>query len=333
MSNSKQAKKFVKNIFIYLFLSIILYVSIYNTTVKIKSWGVHSFKNYLLESTKELPRIIIDSGSNSHHGINSRLIEEEFHRITINLADNGGYPLRNKLLRIANNSVENDIVILPLEYMHYSYQSIPKVFYDEIFGALDYYYYNLDFIEKLKFISKTPFSSLLNSFSKENKYTDNSDIFSSKFESNLRGDYEFISKTPLDAGTKNSSCEVYTLMTPIINHFVISDTFKDNLKLIKKIEENKKIKIIITYPSVTGNNCYEGVYKNDFKTFIKNIKSLLKENDIALIGEVEDSNFKIKYMNNTYYHLLPSGRDIRTKRLIKRIKESKYNYLFQSTYH
>ena len=34
-------------------------------------------KNLLLENTKDRPRIIIESGSNSQHGINSLMIEKE----------------------------------------------------------------------------------------------------------------------------------------------------------------------------------------------------------------------------------------------------------------
>jgi len=331
MFKLSKSKKFVLSIFLFLFLFISLYIFLYEYTVSKKSWGVHSYKNFLLENTKEFPRIIFDSGSSLYHSINSQILEEEFNRVVINLGDNGGYPLKYKLLRIAKHANKNDIVILPLEYIHYSYQFIPKSFYDNIFGSLSFYYSSLSAFDRLSFISQTPFSSLFYSFLEENKNIDNSYEYIKKFNDKKRGDFEFVQKYPLDTGTKTVSCEMYILTTQIAHNFIISDIFRENMELLKKIEEDKGIKFILTYPAVVGDNCYSGVYKEKIKNFIKNIKAILKDNNIAFIGELEDSDFDKIYMNNTYYHVIPKARDIRTKRLIDAIKKSNlYSKIYNS---
>lgn len=313
-------------------LFILSYIYIYDLTVKDRSWGVHSYKNFLLENTNKFPRIIFDSGSNIHHSINSKMVEQEFNRVTINLGDNGGYPLKYKLLRLAKYSRPNDIVILPLEYPHYSYHDIPKTFYDNIFGSLSFYYLALDLIDKIDFIAQTPFSTLVYSLFEEKRYIDNSYYFLNLFNDGERGDLNFINKTPADLGTRSVSCEMYILAIPIEYNFALSDTFKKNISLIKLIEKEKKIKFIFTYPTVVGDDCYNGKYREEIKWFIQNIKSFLGENNIPILGEPKDSSFPKKYMNNTYYHVLPEARDIRTKRLIESIKKSDIYPIFKENY-
>jgi len=332
MSQINRSKKFVKTIFVLLILSIISYIYIYDKTVKDRSWGVHSYKNFLLENTKKSPRIIFDSGSSLHHSINSKMFEEEFHRVTINLGDNGAYPLKYKLLRIQKQSIPNDIVILPLEYLHYSYHNIPKVFYDNIFGSLSFYYLDMDILDKIEFISQTPFSSLLYTLFDEKRYIDYTYYFMDIFNSGERGDLNFIKKGKLDKGSKSVSCEVYILTQPIEYQFVISDTFKENIKLMKKIEKKSNIKFVVTYPAVAGDECYSGKYAKEFKSFVEKIKIFLKDSGIPMVGRVEDSNFTKEYMNDTYYHILPKARDIRTKRLIASIKRSKVYEIFTNSH-
>jgi hypothetical protein len=240
------------------------------------------------------------------------MFEEKFHRVTINLGDNGAYPLKYKLLRIQKHSIPNDIVILPLEYIHYAYHDIPKVFYDNLFGSLSFYYLSLDILQKIDFVSKTPFSSLLYSLFEEKKYIDYKYYFMDIFNSGQRGDLNFVKKGELDEGSRRVSCEIYILTQPIEYHFVLSDQFKQNVKLMKKIEKESGIRFVVIYPAVAGDECYSGRYSEEFRDFIERIKIFLKDSGIAMVGRVEDSNFTKEYMNDTYYHILPKARDIRS---------------------
>ena len=112
-------KSFLISLFILFIVLNILYIYSYNMLVQKKSWGNHSYKNFLIENIKSSPRIIIDGGSNAIYSIDSNLIEKEFNKTVINISDNARYPLEYKLARIEKNAIEGDIIILALEYLHY----------------------------------------------------------------------------------------------------------------------------------------------------------------------------------------------------------------------
>ena len=58
--------------------------------IRVSSAHHYAYKNYLISNTTEQNRIIVESGSNSYHGINSQMLENHFGKLVINLADNGG---------------------------------------------------------------------------------------------------------------------------------------------------------------------------------------------------------------------------------------------------
>ena len=87
--------------------------------IKVSSVHHYAYKNYLITNTTDQNRIIVESGSNSYHGINSLMLEKHFGKLTINLGDHGGYPLLHRLYRAAKFAHKGDIFILPLEYRYY----------------------------------------------------------------------------------------------------------------------------------------------------------------------------------------------------------------------
>lgn len=294
----------------------------------------HSYKQFLLEYT-DSPRLIIDSGSNSQHGINSIMLEKELGLLTINLSDNAGYPLKQKLLRIERYSSPGDIVLLPLEWQQYSYQNTSKIFLEFIFSRLNYYYTSLPLVHKIELIRETPFSTVVNAFL--NKKTSSRGAllpklideyvklrnYEKRFKNSDRADYKYSGPLPIakDA-TRTKTCTGYVFSNQLKYGFSVSDVFKDNIKIVKRLQKNG-IKVFFTWPAVTGDNCYKGKEAVEFKKFVNEIKNYMRDNKITIISEPEDSDFPRKYMLNTYYHLIPDARDIRTKTLIKNIKHSK----------
>lgn len=341
-----KGKYFVWSLFFVLLIFIVSYIFIYNYLVNktlLKTQYDYHYQEFLLKSTKEYERIIIDGGSNSNHSINSQMLEKEFNKIVINISDNGVIPLFFKLHRLKKNSKSGDIILLPLGYIYYfSTDNNNKIFYDGLFGYFNSYYHGLDFVEKGKLIFQTPASSILKAITTQSNEMQNSLDFVEKFNFGERGDFKFRTKSQPDFFTQAKSCEEYIFLhkvIPDINErlkydnydFILSSNFKRNISLMKEIEKENGVKFILTYPAVTGDNCYSGKYKEKFIEFDEELKEFLSKNDIPIIGSYQDSYFPKKYMNDTYYHVLPEARDIRTKKLIENIKNSNYYSLFNNS--
>ncbi|MCK5727713.1 MAG: hypothetical protein KAH08_00670 [Methylococcales bacterium] len=289
----------------------------------------HSYKHFLLEYTNS-PRLIIESGSNSFYGINSTMLEKELGLLTINLADNGGYPLSHKLLRIEKYAGKGDIVLLPLEWQHYSYGDIPSNYLDSLFEPLNYYYNSLPWIEKIKIIVNVPFLNWLKMYTdgkafSSKTFTAQSQIeykmlmtYEQRFKNLERGDAVSIDTTIFN----RNRCNNFIFPYQDEDGFYISNKFKKNVKLIHKLQK-KGIKVFFTWPSVAGNNCYEGKEKEAFKKFVEKIKTYLVKNKLTIISEPELSKFGDQYIYSINYHIIPKARDIRTKNLIQEIKQSK----------
>lgn len=326
---SIKPKSFVYTIFIMLFLLSVTYVVLYLIQIERTSFGLHSYKDFLIKATKKYPRIIIDSGSNSTHSIDSMMMEKEFHKVVINIADNGSYPLKQKLFRIQRFAHRGDVVLLPLEFSYYSNINISDIFYNNIFGSLNFYFEPMPWIDKLDFIAHTPLSPLAKSFFIVPKRQNNLAVFVDQFNNRKRGDHEFIHKGTMDESS-SMSCEDYIFFTNKMYDFDISETFKDDARMIKEIERETGIRFVFTYPAVVGNNCYNGKYHDKYIRMMAQVIKLLHSYNIPFIGKAEESLFGKEYMDNTYYHVLPSARVIRTTKLIQTIKDSPYSTWFQS---
>lgn len=305
--------------------------------------GYYFTKNFMLENTKDRPRIIIESGSNSHHSINSLMIEKEFGRLTLNLGENARYPLNAKLHRLAKNLTKNDIVILPLEYPYY-YRDDDKMYnvnFNELVTYGKNYYNYLPINKKIFVLSKInlknsikPFKNAYNyikykCFGGEFNFDMKADI-KDIIASNERGDFDY---TPWKkAGTsmadfddnENLSCQGYIFQkereNPIeeIDRIVITNYFKNNLEFIKEISNQTGAKFIFTYPALAGKDCYD--FKNNkYEDFLKDIKKYVEKNGFLFIGDIYQSYFP-NAMLNTYWHINEEARDLRTSKLIKELK-------------
>ncbi len=339
----KQSKLFLIIFFISLISISIIYLVIYDRLIKNIPIN-HSYKDFLLRHTQG-SRLIIDGGSNSVFGINSPLLEKQLGILTINIADNGAYPLREKLYRLESYVQPNDIILLPLEWLHYfSTTKTPTIFLESLFDELSFYYHAMPFFIKLDLIKQTPFSSVLKTVIKRikspsfkmNAYS----VFlnyKNSFAKGERGDYKTVN-TP-ENSPETLTCNDYLFSQNVStgvtytdkgfilseefkkNGLVISDSFKENIKLIHNLQK-KGIHIILTPPVVVGKNCYQGEYTAIFKSFISNIENYLAQNNILFIGSSEESLFSPRYKFNSYYHVIASARDIRTIQLIKNIRNS-----------
>jgi len=315
--------------FLIIFISgfiafIIIYPLFYHSLVKKDNLISHSYKDFLLRHTQG-SRLIIDSGSNSLYGINSRILEKELGVLTINIADNGSIPLQEKLYRLDKFSHKGDVVLLPIEWLHYfSSKNSSHFFLENLFDELNFYYNEMSFLVKLQLISETPFSSVLKKSivilnNKTYKARDEYMRFinyKNEFNNKARGDYQHTGEKPiLTHWVKDFTCNEGILG----NNLVLSSMFKKNVTLINKLQK-KGVHVLFTWPVVVGDNCYQGEDSIKLKKFVVQIKNYLKQNNIIMIGEPEDSLFKKQAMFDSYYHVNSVARDIRTNRLLVKLK-------------
>jgi hypothetical protein len=295
MNKIKLSKRFLI-IFLASFLGFVFaYPLIYNSLVTKDSLINHSYKDFLLRYTKS-PRLIIDSGSNSVYGINSNRLEKELGLLTINLADNGSYPLREKLYRLEKFAHSGDVILLPIEWVHYfSNINTSTLFLDNLFIPLNFYYHEIPILNKLNLITETPFSSVIRaSIEKIHHTTAINNTFQTeylqfidyidKFKHQERGDYNGI--VIAENHPEQLVCNEYIFNQQFYqgadflkNGLIISDVFKKNIQLIKKLQ-NKGIHIMLTWPVVTDEDCYRDKYADLFNTFVVDIKQYLKENSV-----------------------------------------------------
>jgi hypothetical protein len=316
-----RAQYFVGSIFGTFVLLGVLYVVVYFVQVQRKANDVVSYKHYLLEHTKGVERIIIDSGSNSHHGLDSAMMQEGLGRLVINIADTGSFPLKNKLYRLDAHTQKGDMVLMPLEYLHYSYDAVTQSYHDGVFDTIAFYFTPLPLDEKLLFVWHTPFSSLFRSLFYSDGVRDYTQNYKKRFQEGERGEHIFVKKRPLDYWSAKSSCENYLFYVNKKSDFALADVFVENVALMKRIEQEKGVRFVLTYPSVAGDGCYEGVLREKFLGMMEQVKALLEKNGIEFVGSYEDGYFGAEEMDNTYYHVLPSAKEKRTKQLIELLRE------------
>lgn len=323
--------------FIFIFCTI--YFIFIAFIIHISSAHLYSFKNFIFTNTTDKNRIIIDSGSNSSYGINSMMIENHFNKLTINLADNAAVTIKTKLHRINQLAHSGDIVIFPLEYIYYIDDHGLDIFYDSIFFEAHHYFDYFTFFEKINFIFNIPsssvFNAILRNYKDKTNFKNNLEAFTIKnthiiydfmneFKNGQRGDYKYLGKDPIEPNMQ--PCQEYIFNKDRNKTAKIGEIFKANLNFIKEIKKNKKIEFIFTYPAVAGGEeCYSSTdsYGKHFHSFLKDIKKYIEKNGFEFIGSYQDSYFTDNFMNDTWFHLIPEARDIRTQKLIQNLEKSK----------
>ncbi len=309
-----------------LFLSIFLLPRPSEAVNAAQAWA---YKEYLLEKKSSQNRIIIESGSNSLHAINSQILEKELNKPVINIAENFQFPLLYKIYRLEKFLNEGDIVVMPLEYIYFFSDLITGVNYEWLGRHADFYFKALPLYEKLKVIANTDtkgFASHFKSFSKYIYYLfgkhEYYDISKGTEKLNEYGDanYTLLLKKnyPIGKEVSGTKCFDYVFASNMKgSKLEITTTFRKNLLLIKEVAKKTKSTFIFTYPAITGDECYN----DEVKSAINEAVRLIKENGFIFIGKIEDSYFGKDMLLDTYYHLNDTARDIRTKRLTNELKK------------
>lgn len=297
--------------------------------------NVEYVKDHIMHQFENEGRILIFSGSNGMFGFNSFMLEEEFTKKTINMAFNAGVPFGYIVHKIKKYAKRGDIILLPLEYVHYFSEDYSTNSILHMFTWNKKYFYELNTIEKVKIMFAYTNTAIL------------IDALFSNFKSNTLPMGALKEKTILRANVlkrfKNNSSQekttvIYRFDTlnqrgDVKNHYGtqaniinaqdtfynlnnnISNSFIKNHESLCEYSMKKGFSVYYLHPSTLRNTNYN-LTKKLYQEKADALILKLKKYNVNILGNPSKYNFELKYIYNTSYHLNQEGANLRTQYVI-----------------
>ncbi len=265
--------------------------------------------------------IFIISGSNSAHGISSKLLEEKLDNkyIVIVVAENAGYPFVFLLNFIKPYLKNGDIIIAPLEYNNLAQTGLTEMVYTEFSSWASMHKSFLPqkmqkelLLKNIKtYWTRIPniFKEMPPIFIDENKLlelikNDEPRVMVNKY-------FEIFFDKPTMLDNKKG----YNYNVPQKDGGMSTEEL---IKLNKYFKEND-IQLYVTYP-VTVKGKLHDVEDETIKQQLANYRNIFKNMEIDFFGTPSFSNLDISYFFDTQYHPNATGQLLRTLLLAEDIK-------------
>lgn len=285
-----------------------------------------TYKWFLLKETPG-PRIIFESGSNSHHAINTDTVGAALGRTAINIADNGGYALEDKLTRLETYARPGDVVVLPLEWTFYHREKLTDNYVDTLFDSNRDYYQSMPVSKRIaRSLSLPPATVIakiksLKTSSQDNLESPAKDLFVSALTQPTGHQSKAISSGP-GAGVAEQSCDDYILgKAQVRNNLKLGKNVKPALKRLQKLK-TRGINIHFAWPVLTGEGCLTApAYVEGLRT---EIESVVNNAGFEFLGTPGQSLYGQAYQDDSPYHVITEGADIHTKQMIGFLKAEGY---------
>lgn len=299
-----------------------------------------SYKQFLLEAAAEQrQRIFIDGGSNTIYGIDAGAMEASLGRLTLVLGDNAHYPLSHKLYRLQGELEAGDLVILPLEWFHYTRgESMPGIYVESILdtlGSNGFYYHSLPLWQRMLFVFRhVPFHLALERvFYRNAQAPRNYDLredfklsslrFGMGLHAQLRGDYGGIERSAEEyAKQKEQDCDRYVFGLDTTPGLALHPDFLDNLALMGALQARTGARFFLAWPSVTdywGDHCYRSQATAELDTLVAEIREAAAKYGIEVLGTPRDSAYDKGCFWDTYYHLTRECAGRHTAKLVAQL--------------
>ncbi len=282
-----------------------------------------SYQETLLDQVPS-PRIIVDSGSNSRHNIAPEMLEAAFGQTTIVVADNINVPLDMKIHRLERYAREGDTVILPLEWQSYfskAYSSyfIYTVIRDNEIYDFSGYYHALDLLDRLSFsLQHLNISYLRKGLT--NRFTESrltslrrrSQLLIHDMTAGIHGDVKMDGLRARETGPK--TC--HDFVGP--GTAAISTVVPWAADRLAELQRTRKIKVILTWPALAGDNCYD--FASEVDPLVAKIKAIFTDAGVPVVSDPRRSLFSDAHVLNSYYHIDSAAARERSGRLIEDIQ-------------
>lgn len=276
----------------------------------------YSYSQFLLEKIAA-PRIVIDAGSSSAFGIEPELIEQAFGKPVIDVADNGSIPLDMKIDRLRKYAREGDIVILPLEWVYYTRDTVPQDFTDKTPDEYAAYYASQPLLQRLAFAVRHASLHNLSDAGRLYLRKDLQQVHHARIQSEM-------AKWPLGDRKDDRRRKSYVQDISCADYIAASGAMVGDVEWaaaqLSKLQAQRGLRVYVTWPSVAGSDCY--VLANDRLPIADEARAIFERHGIAVVGEPSDSYFTPEHMLDTYYHVDSAAARIRTERLIARLRDA-----------
>ncbi|GAB5458037.1 MAG: hypothetical protein Hens3KO_10670 [Henriciella sp.] len=294
-------------------LSLGLYVTFVSS--QIARSDIPSTYKWLLLSELPGSRLIIESGSNSHIGLDTDAISEALGVTAINVADNGGYDIEQKAARIAKHTRPGDVVILPLEWVYYSRQSLTDDFVENLPALNRDYFNSVGWGDRMRLALSLPPASVFGFQEAGSEATDLGALshIQSLYVATLTqpsGHVSYEAPRPLAAGVAGQTCDDY-LFGP--GPYKISDKFRRALKRFSKLKQTG-VEVVFAWPVMVGDECFSST--SDIPAFAERIEQTVLDAGLSFIGRPDDALYPTHLRDDTPYHLIRAGTEIHTARFI-----------------
>jgi hypothetical protein len=301
-----------------------------------------SYRHFLLQSSAGVTgKIVFDSGSNGLHGIDAQALSQRLGLPVVIASDAAGNPLRMKYFRLRSALAPGDILILPLEWDYYSQsEHLPDSFVGHVADEQlrkSHYISDLPPLEKARFITtEYPLGVAVESFFTDREpgaikadsqakldrflwhFSQNNNLFHGGTE---RDGPEEIN--PLV--TLSDSCDSYLFERDDTWRLEVSDTFRDDLELLKGIRD-AGVRVFFAWPAVVDeeeNPCYvKEPVSSRLNAYAEEITQELNDHGFPMLGHYRDNHYPAECFLNTYYHLRYSCADQRTDDLAGMLLEA-----------
>lgn len=260
-----------------------------------------TYKWFLLS---ELPgsRLIIESGSNGHIGLDTAAISKALGMTAINVADNGGYDIEQKAARIAEHARPGDVVVLPLEWVYYSRQALTDDFVDNLPALNRDYFNSVGWRDRIKLALSLPPASV---FGFQKVGYEAADVGALSHVQSLyvamltqpSGHVSYEAPRPLAAGVAGQTCDEY-LFGP--GPYKISDKFRRALKRFAKLKQTG-VEAVFAWPVMVGDECFAST--GEVHAFAKRIEQTVLDAGLAFVGRPSDALYPAPLRDDTPYHL------------------------------
>lgn len=285
-----------------------------------------TYKWFLLKETPG-PRIIFESGSNSHHAIDTDAVGEALGRTAINIADNGGYALEDKITRLETYTRPGDVVVLPLEWSFYHREKLTDNYVDSLFESNRDYYQSMPALSRAKRALSLPPATVVSKFVQQKNEAGRptespaQDLFISALTHPTGHQSRATSSGP-GAGVAEQNCDDYILgEAQVRQNLKLGSNIKPALTRLQKLRA-RGVDIHFAWPVLAGDGCLTApAYIEGFRT---EIEDAVNNAGFEFLGTPGQSLYGQAFQDDTPYHIITEATDIHTRKMIGFLKMQGY---------
>lgn len=281
-----------------------------------------SYKWLLLKAVPR-PRLIVYGGSSGHHGVDAAVLGRAFGMTGINIADNGGFAFADRVSALERYAGPGDVVLLMLEWPQYLETSgrnniyrrvvlsiLPDLFWLSAPSRQVELLYDLPLPLAVGVLAENT-AARLGAGDRPSEEDRVRALREAAVGSAPNGSDASPVSRGLLPGLAEVGCAAYTeremLPTPAVPASTLA--LFDRLAALQR----RGVQILFSWPVMTGADCYADRSRVDAVAAL--IRDAVTSRGMRMLGTPYDLVVGPEYTDNTFYHVIRSGRAIVTARL------------------